>query len=529
MEEKKQYEDRSLGQQKKKEEFIRECREGNYTLENPRIAVDLFDAAPLTAVCYFRTEQDTRVVAKIPGRDIETTFKVAFRGYAKEHFIPIHALYAGKENPVEITVFTKDGKKRSNTLRILTGNLPERMQKIRIMEMKRDKVQPGLIFVNGNYGLPMHKTEEGRQAGQKPTYTAAFDRNGDIRWYFSDMILANVGPMNPTANGNLLVGSEKEEHGYYTQSCYEMSLLGEIIHEYVCEGMHHDVIELPEGNIVALTRKPGTEREEDYMVEFDRNTCQIVREWDAKEILPIPESAIHYRRQDTPDVPETLDWIHMNSLDYDETDNTFIFSGRNQDALVKFDASTEEVKWILTEPAEGEEELVPPHLRDRILQPVGDGFSYPSGQHKITIMPNGDILIFNNMVAYHKYRRNMGDEIINKASRAIVYRVDEEEMTVRQIWASDWRTGVEGNSAVMGNADYLGVGHYWVNYSATMFMNDGSQTQGYWDFAVAPVQNCLFVEYLNDEIVFKARYDGNFGNCYRSHVMMPYLTKEEWG
>ena len=360
-------------------------------------------------------------------------------------------------------------------------------------------------------------------------YTAAFDRNGDIRWYFSDMILANVGSMNPTKNGNLLVGSEKEEHGYYTQSCYEISLLGEIIHEYFCEGMHHDIIELPNGNIVALTRKPGTQREEDYMVEFDRETCKIVREWDAKDILPIPEAVHHYRRLNTPDEPETLDWIHMNSLDYDETDNTFIFSGRNQDALVKFDAATEEVKWILTEPADDEnKELIPKNLRDKILQPVGDGFSYPSGQHKITIMPNGDILIFNNMIAYHKYRKNMGDEVINKSSRAIVYRIDEEKMTVRQIWASDWKTGVEGNSAVMGNADYLGVGHYWVNYSATMFMDDGRQTQGYWDFAIAPVQNCLFVEYLNDEIVFKARYDGNFGNCYRSHVMMPYLTREEW-
>lgn len=28
--------------------------------------------------------------------------------------------------------------------------------------------------------------------------------------------------------------------------------------------------------------------EEDYIVEFDRETCEIVREWDAKKIFPIP-------------------------------------------------------------------------------------------------------------------------------------------------------------------------------------------------------------------------------------------------
>ena len=54
------------------------------------------------------------------------------------------------------------------------------------------------------------------------------------------------------------------------------------------------------------------------------------------------------------------------------------------------------------------------------------------------------------------------------------------------------------------------------------------QTQGYWDFLTAPVQNCLFVELLNDEVVFKARYNGNFCTCYRSHVYMPYWAGNEW-
>ncbi|MCU6732351.1 aryl-sulfate sulfotransferase [Diplocloster agilis] len=118
--------------------------------------------------------------------------------------------------------------------------------------------------------------------------------------------------------------------------------------------------------------------------------------------------------------------------------------------------------------------------------------------------------------------------MINKSSRAVLYRVDEDQMTVEKLWASDRDLGIEGNSAVMGNADYLGTGHYWIDFSATMFDNEGRQTQGYWDFLTAPVQNCLFVELLNDEVVFKARYNGNFCTCYRSHVYMPYWAGNEW-
>lgn len=529
MSEKKVYEDLKPAQRIRREQLIKEFEAGNYTFDAPYLTVDPFGQSPLSALLMFRTDQETRIVLKTPGKDRESTFTQVFGEYSKVHYIPVYALYAGCDNEVRLTAIGRDGRKAYQTVHIKTAPLPADMQKIEIQEIKREKLADGLIFVNGNYALPMHLTDAGKAAGQKPSYTAAFDRNGDIRWYLSDIILGNVGPMTPLKNGNMMIGSEKAETGYYTQSCYEINLMGEFVHEYFCDGIHHDIIEMPDGKIVALTREPGSHREEDYIVEFDRETCEIVREWDAKKIFPIPESVFHYRSRKHPERPETLDWCHMNSIVYDASDDSFIFSARNQDALVKYDAATGEVKWILTEPADDpQKELIPEELRGKILKAQGDLFFYPHGQHKVTLLPNGDLLIFDNMVSYHKYRENLGIEVINKSSRAVLYRVDEDQMTVEKLWASDRDLGIEGNSAVMGNADYLGTGHYWIDFSATMFDNEGRQTQGYWDFLTAPVQNCLFVELLNDEVVFKARYNGNFCTCYRSHVYMPYWAGNEW-
>ena len=38
---------------------------------------------------------------------------------------------------------------------------------------------------------------------------------------------------------------------------------------------------------------------------------------------------------------EKIDWFHQNSIFYDETDESIIISGRNQDIVMKLDYKTE--------------------------------------------------------------------------------------------------------------------------------------------------------------------------------------------
>ena len=219
MSENKVYEDLKPAQRLRKEQLLKEYAAGNYTFDDPYLVVDPFGQSPLSALLMFRTEKETRIVLKTPGKDRESTFTQAFEGYSTEHYIPVYALYAGCDNEVCLTAIGSDGSKAYKTVQIGTAPLPADIQKIEIQEIKRDKLADGLVFVNGNYALPMHLTDAGKAAGQKPSYTAAFDRNGDIRWYLSDIILGNVGPMTPLKNGNMMIGSEKAETGVQTVFC----------------------------------------------------------------------------------------------------------------------------------------------------------------------------------------------------------------------------------------------------------------------------------------------------------------------
>ena len=54
-------------------------------------------------------------------------------------------------------------------------------------------------------------------------------------------------------------------------------------------------------------------------------------------------------------------------------------------------------------------------------------FDWPFGQHSPALLPNGDLLLFDNGASRH-FKGSCGS-----FSRAVIYRVDEAAMTVRQI------------------------------------------------------------------------------------------------
>jgi len=64
-------------------------------------------------------------------------------------------------------------------------------------------------------------------------------------------------------------------------------------------------------------------------------------------------------------------------------------------------------------------------------EPAGDTaepeFGWPFGQHSPVLLPNGDLMLFDNGSSRHWGR------ICGGYSRAVIYRIDEAAMTVRQI------------------------------------------------------------------------------------------------
>src|SRR5690625_122536 len=80
--------------------------------------------------------------------------------------------------------------------------------------------------------------------------------------------------------------------------------------------LHHEVIELPNGNLLATTHEPDSDYVEDQMHEIDRETGKTVQEIDAKSFFP-KEAYEEYDGKNA----EDGDWFHQNAIRFDETDN----------------------------------------------------------------------------------------------------------------------------------------------------------------------------------------------------------------
>ena len=63
-------------------------------------------------------------------------------------------------------------------------------------------------------------------------------------------------------------------------------------------------------------------------------------------------------------------------------------------------------------------------------------------------MPNGNILVFDNGTY-----RNFEDK--NRYSRAVEYKIDEENRTVQQVWQYGKERGVDFYSSVVSDVDFM--------------------------------------------------------------------------
>lgn len=125
---------------------------------------------------------------------------------------------------------------------------------------------------------------------------------------------------------------------------------------------------------------------------------------------------------------DSNDWCHTNAVTYDPRDDSIIASLRTQDCIIKFDCATSEIKWIL-----GDHGNWKAPWSDKLLTPA-EGLEWQYHQHDCSVTPSGTILCFDN----GNNRSTPFTDRLSPAesySRVVEFEVDEEAMTVRQVWA----------------------------------------------------------------------------------------------
>ena len=352
---------------------------------------------------------------------------------------------------------------------------------------------------------------------------AIIDATGAVRWY---MNVDSIYDMENVYHGGVMMGFQQGADGAltwgYGQRYVKYDIMGrEIFNRRLPAGyadFSHSFDQAQNGNYLLRVAANDVKRPDGRNVRTVRDVIvevtpagRVVDDWRLWEILdPYRDVVIKSLDQgavclnlDADSAGKTLssadlaamdkeehfgditgvgigrNWAHVNSVDYDPTDDSIIISSRHQSAIIKI-GRDKKVKWIL-----GSHEGWKTPYQDKLLQPVdkngkpikcegskceGD-FDWTWTQHtgwKVrSELSKGDVIYisaFDNGDA-----RGMEQPALPemKYSRAVVYKVDQKKMTVEQVWEYGKERGHAWYSPVTSLTEYYQDKNSVFVYSAT--------------------------------------------------------------
>lgn len=437
--------------------------DGN-NIENIAYQLNSSGNTPLTASLSFSTQNPSVHTITISGKN-----PVLIEGSTceTEHELNLIGLYPDSEN--QITISINGGEIVKNTT-ITTDPLPDYLPDITINKRSEDASDLTLV----NY-----------RPGRAPFVV---DRDGDVRWYLD--IRQNKYGLILLANGNLAYGVAREN------KVLEYSWMGELLNtwelgsEYT--GVHHDVIEKPNGNFLVTVNKVGASTVEDHIVEIKRSDGSIVNEWDISDLLPIDRDNFF---------PASNDWFHNNAISYDEKTETLLVSGQRQ-GLVKI-TKENDLLWILSQTDGYKGANLPEYnnpdyegwdgYEQYLLNSADPNFEFIWGQHAPLVRENGNILLFDN--GYNRYYDGVANTTF---SRVVELKVTEASDglggEVALVWEYGRERGPELQSRIMSDVDDLGDSILMT--SGTLAFNDSP-----WDASQVDKAKIIEIDYSTKSVL----------------------------
>lgn len=427
--------------------------------------------------------------------------------------LPILGLKAGRTYELNVVATDDNGNElvagpltyTSPSLPAGLGDFPPINPKI----SRPEEMEPGITFLSVRRRIPGRShwlTPAQRQYIAGWGIIIALDQTGEVVWYYeADRRIAGIDRLS---NGNLLFHQTDAR-------TIEVDILGNTVTEWYAgdrpdgppenpnavaiadaQTIHHQPLETPMGTFMSFSanaRKIENYYTSEYdrdaprasalvmgddVIEFDREGNQLWRwsTWDHLDPFRIgyelTEAYWHVRG-----FPDHLDWTHANGLEYDPRDDSVIINLRHQDALIKIDRASGEIVWILGEPSDWSEEL-----QSKLLSAEGEPFRWIYHAHNPRLTDSGTIVLFDNG-KFQARPFEAYSEPEDTYSRVVEFEVDEENMTVRQVWASHDRVTPDNcYSYAMGDAHWLPqTGNYFVVDSICDYRWEGL-TQNEFDY-----------------------------------------------
>ena len=485
-----------------------------------------------------------RVVPKDGGQEI--AYDVSKAQLLTHAGIPVFGLYADYSNKVEVQYsYRFDGKevKGEHTYTIYCGPLRgiesgAAGEKNLMFDVEVKKVDPEfkdrLYFVN-NFGnahgadtrAVWNNPEGGALTWSFIPKIAIIDMTGAIRWYLD---ASTIWDPESIYTKGVMMGFKQNDDGAiswgYGSTYVKYDIMGrKAFNRRLPAGysdFSHSLDPMPNGHYLLRVASADLRRLDqkrvrtvrDMIIEVDAGG-RVVDEWRLFDILDPyrsnvikaldqgavclnidPSKAGHTLTAEDLAKQETSanfgdfagtgpgrNWAHVNSVDYDPTDDSIIISSRHQSAIIKI-GRDKKVKWII-----GSHEGWKKPFADKLLTPVDasgkpiacdkfmnhceNKFDWTWTQHTAWRIneksKKGDVYltVFDNGDARGMEQPALADM---KYTRLVVYRVNESKMTIEQIWTYGEEKGHDYYSPVTGLCEYAGDKDSVVGYFSTAGM-----------------------------------------------------------
>jgi arylsulfate sulfotransferase len=415
-------------------------------------AFELSPHVPLAGVLKFTTDRACTASVSVVEGATRTPVPTAAEP-AREHEVAVLGLRADRAYTLQVQI-TADGQSAAaDPLAFRTAPLPEVLPTLRVTRSEPERMEPGLTIFS------LFRWENAR-ADNNFGYFVAVDSAGEVVWYYA--IGAPAAALHRLPSGDF-----QFIHGVPPTFIRRIDPLGNTIREFHAVALgdrlrdgaipvdvdtfHHDFAPQPDDSLLALsTEVRRLERFPLYVGRPRRGfgpanvvgdvvahvmpDGRVAKRWSLLDILD-PQRVTWSSHDSFWDqraynhIQEgTKDWSHANTIVRDPSDGGLVLSLRHQDAVVKIDAATSEVKWILGTRANWRGELA-----QKVLRPTAR-LEWPFHQHGVKFTPHGTLLMFDNgnLRAIPPARPMPPTEAY---SRAVEYEIDEDAMSITQVWS----------------------------------------------------------------------------------------------
>ena len=352
--------------QEERDEKIEEIKTlRNYTFQNILMVINPYQTNTNSLYVYFETSTPSKLrytvhVNKDNIRDYTNTLYTE-DGYTTTHEYLLTGLIPDTVNHITLELINENGDvTNTKSVDIQTGSLlsNKKAQLEKIEGESEEKLSNGLYAVLGN-------------DSNKTYFLCLYDNDGVIRseipltGYRADRLLFQDDLLYMSVGMNQIIALNRlgQVERVYSLGNYEM---------------HHDYVFGKDGTLLILADEKDANTVEDLVLSLDLETGDVEKLIDLKDLF-----GSYMELTTLPEDQEQLDWMHINSLQYDEETESVLLSSRETSTIIKLNDIYENatIDYLIGAESfwEGTE------FQDQLLTKIGD-FTLQSGQYSITLV-----------------------------------------------------------------------------------------------------------------------------------------------